>query len=77
MPVLVTRSTALIGATVANASGFDGTGMSVAVLDTGVLKTHEFWQAKSLLKLAFRIITQMGLHSVHQAQIQPSMLPTM
>jgi len=40
------ESTPLIGATAAWASGFTGTGQTVAILDTGVDKTHPFLAGK-------------------------------
>ncbi|MGH9803364.1 MAG: S8 family serine peptidase, partial [Blastocatellia bacterium] len=44
-PLLI-DSTQIIGATAAWASGFTGSGQSVAVLDTGVDKTHSFLSGK-------------------------------
>jgi subtilisin family serine protease len=42
VPPNMFASTELIGSRVANDSGYDGAGTSVAVLDTGVLATHPF-----------------------------------
>ncbi|MBM4228267.1 MAG: hypothetical protein FJ164_11045 [Gammaproteobacteria bacterium] len=42
VPPSMFASTELIGSRIANDSGYDGTGTSVAVLDTGVLATHPF-----------------------------------
>lgn len=42
MKPALSESVGIIGADVASGTGIDGTGTSVAVLDTGVLSTHEF-----------------------------------
>jgi len=52
--VSLTQSTALIDATsVWNTLGFNGTGQSVAILDTGVRKTHQFLSGKVISEACY------------------------
>ena len=47
------ESTTLIGSASANASGYAGAGTSVAVLDSGVLSSHEFLRGKVVAQACF------------------------
>jgi subtilisin family serine protease len=53
VPPNMFASTELIGSTIANASGYDGDGMSVAVLDTGVLSSHPFLSGQVVSEACF------------------------
>ena len=53
MPLLMNESTVIIGSTVANNSGYGGAGMTVAVLDTGVAKNHEFLSGQVVAEACF------------------------
>lgn len=47
------ESTQIIGATAAWASGFSGSGQNVAILDTGVDKTHSFFAGKIISEACY------------------------
>lgn len=47
------ESTNIVGAPAAWAAGFDGNGWAVAVLDTGVMKTHNFLSNKVVSEACF------------------------
>ncbi|MFN7472338.1 MAG: S8 family peptidase, partial [Roseiflexaceae bacterium] len=53
MPLLMNESTVIIGSGVANQTGYGGAGMSVAVLDTGVAKNHEFLSGQVVAEACF------------------------
>lgn len=52
-PLVMYTSGPLIGLEQSHTSGYDGTGMTVAVLDTGVYKSHEFLQGQIVAEACF------------------------
>jgi len=53
VPAALAESVPLIGAPAAWAAGFSGTGQAVAILDTGVDKTHSFLSGKVVSEACF------------------------
>ena len=53
IPVADAESTPLVGATATQAGGVDGTGQAIAILDTGVDKTHPFLAGKVVDEACF------------------------
>lgn len=53
MPLLMNESMGIIGSAVANQAGYGGAGMTVAVLDTGVAKNHEFLSGQVVAEACF------------------------
>jgi subtilisin family serine protease len=53
MPLLMDESTVIVGSVVANQAGYGGAGMTVAVLDTGVAKNHEFLSGQVVAEACF------------------------
>jgi subtilisin family serine protease len=58
-------SVPLIGADVAWAAGYSGAGQAVAILDTGVDKTHPFLTGKVIAEACFSSTTQPRLDDGH------------
>lgn len=54
-PLALAESVPLIGGTVAWASGFSGAGQTVAILDTGVDKTHSFLSGKVVSEACYSL----------------------
>ena len=54
-PPLLDTSVNLIGASAAWSMGFTGSGWYVAVLDTGIRSTHQFFQGKTIIEACFAL----------------------
>lgn len=50
---MLSTSTVIVGADTAWAMGYTGSGWHVAVLDTGIRRTHQFFQGKSIVEACF------------------------
>ena len=55
-PPTLNQSTGLIGADAAWDMGYTGEGWSVAVLDTGIRTTHDFFEGKTIVEACFSIL---------------------
>ncbi len=72
-PPLLDTSVNLIGASAAWSMGFTGSGWYVAILDTGIRRTHEFFQGKTILEAC----NALGYGTVAPAGDCPNGLRTM
>jgi len=69
---LMDISTMLIGSQAANAAGVDGRGTSVAVLDTGVLTSHEFLSGQVVAESCFSNVYGSGTAWYNGTSLCPS-----
>jgi len=74
IPLALAESVPLIGGTAAWASGFSGTGQTVAILDSGVDKTHSFLSAKVVSEACYST-TGAGFTSVCPGGVTESTSP--
>jgi subtilisin family serine protease len=72
-PPLLDTSVNLIGANSAWSMGFTGSGWYVAILDTGIRRTHEFFQGKTIVEACYA----MGYSTIAPAGDCPNGLRTM